>query len=64
MKTVKKKDRHDKIMDARVKLAARFDQGWIKTGLGEAIDYLFYELDLLIYEVEELKKIRPARRRK
>lgn len=49
----KRRDRHEKLMDERV----RFSMGFLDPRAAkEAIDHLFFEVDLLIHEVEELKK--------
>lgn len=45
-------DRHEKLYRARLRLGRGFrDPGEML----EAVDWLFFELDVLIHEVEELK---------
>lgn len=45
----KRRDRHEKLMDQRVALSLG------KIDARNAVDYLFFELDLLMHQVEELK---------
>lgn len=48
----KRRDRHEKLMDVRVK----YNQGFMGSDVTrDAVDYLFFEIDLLIHQVEELK---------
>ena len=61
---MKRKDRHEKLMDARVemqtmvkfRLRHQTPDGAL-IALTEAVDYLFFAVDLLMREVEELKAI-------
>lgn len=57
-----RKSRADKLMDARIEAA----RTWVNDSkLREGVDYLFYELGILIAEVEELKReLKPRRRGK
>jgi hypothetical protein len=47
-----KKNRHERMMDVRVRLAKDYMD---PEELMKAVDHLFFELDQLIHEVEELK---------
>jgi len=63
----KRRTRHEKLMDARlaVNKAANQCDKYTTNRLLEGIDYLFYEIDLLIYEVAELKeRLEPKRKAK
>lgn len=47
-----KKNRHERLMDLRLKFNRLYDHSPV---LLSAVDNLYFELDLLIHEVEELK---------
>lgn len=57
-----RRDRHQKLDDVRIALALGYkDQG----RMYDAVDYLFYEIGILLLEVEELKiEMAELKRRK
>ncbi len=58
MKPVRR-TRLEKLMDARIRAVRatnKIPDKYVMNVLHEAIDYLFYEVDILIREVEDLKR--------